>query len=62
MFAHSTQTLYSNNKIMFFSESMIYPVRPPLELCIAHAHQLQREMSSSSLGSCAFVNMDEIVG
>lgn len=43
-------------------ESMNYPVRPPIEYCLAHAHQLLREMSKNALGSCAFVNMDEIIG
>ncbi|CAG9799185.1 unnamed protein product [Chironomus riparius] len=43
-------------------ESMNYPTRPPLELCLAHTRQLMTEMSDNSLGSCAFVNMDEIIG
>lgn len=41
---------------------MNYPTRPPLELCLAHTRQLMTEMSNNSLGSCAFVNMDEIIG
>lgn len=43
-------------------ESMNYPVRPPLEKCLAHVRQLISEMSKNSLGSCAFINMDEIIG
>lgn len=43
-------------------ESMNYSTRPPLEFCLAHTRQLMTEMSNNSLGSCAFVNMDEIIG
>uniref|UniRef100_A0A182UKC1 Ran-binding protein n=2 Tax=gambiae species complex TaxID=44542 RepID=A0A182UKC1_9DIPT len=42
-------------------ESMNYSWRPPLEVCIAHACELLRLMSSSSLGACAFVSVDDIL-
>uniref|UniRef100_A0A182QSV9 Ran-binding protein 9 n=1 Tax=Anopheles farauti TaxID=69004 RepID=A0A182QSV9_9DIPT len=42
-------------------ESMNYSWRPPLEVCIAHAGELLRLMSSSSLGACAFVSVDDIL-
>uniref|UniRef100_A0A2M3Z038 Putative ran-binding protein n=1 Tax=Anopheles braziliensis TaxID=58242 RepID=A0A2M3Z038_9DIPT len=42
-------------------ESMNYSWRPPLEVCIAHACELLRLMSSSSLGACAFVSVEDIL-
>ncbi|XP_058054146.1 ran-binding protein 9 [Anopheles bellator] len=42
-------------------ESMNYSWRPPLEVCIAHSSELLRLMSSSSLGACAFVSVDDIL-
>lgn len=40
---------------------MNYPSRPPIEKCLAHAHQLLREMSNSNVGSFAFVDINEIL-
>ncbi|XP_001659381.2 ran-binding protein 9 [Aedes aegypti] len=42
-------------------ESMTYSWRPPLEVCIAHACELLRLMSSSSLGACAFVSVEDVL-
>ncbi|XP_058126226.1 ran-binding protein 9 [Anopheles ziemanni] len=42
-------------------QSMNYSWRPPLEVCIAHACELLRLMSSSSLGACAFVSVEDIL-
>lgn len=42
-------------------ESMNFQTQPPMEVCITHAYELLRIMSTSSLGSCAFVNIDEIL-
>lgn len=42
-------------------ESMSYSWRPPLEVCIAHACELLRLMSSSSLGACAFVSVEDVL-
>ncbi|XP_055838656.1 ran-binding proteins 9/10 homolog isoform X2 [Episyrphus balteatus] len=41
-------------------ESMSYPWRPPLEVCVAHAGELLKVMANSSLGACAFVNIDDV--
>lgn len=41
-------------------ESMNYSWRPPLEICVAHAHELLRLMANSSLGTCAFVNIEDV--
>ncbi|KAL5290178.1 RANBP10 family protein [Megaselia abdita] len=41
-------------------ESMNYPWRPPLEVCVSHAYELLKLMSNSSLGACAFVNIEDI--
>lgn len=41
-------------------ESMNYPWRPPLEICIAHAYELLRLMANSSLGQSAFVSIEDI--
>lgn len=45
----------------FISESMSYSWRPPIEICLAHACQLLQLMSSSSLGSCAFATIEDIL-
>ncbi|CAO1318165.1 unnamed protein product [Diamesa hyperborea] len=42
-------------------ESMNYSIRPPIEFCLAHAYELLRQMSNSSLGSCAFVNCEDVI-
>ncbi|XP_058456696.1 ran-binding protein 9 [Malaya genurostris] len=42
-------------------ESLSYSWRPPLEVCIAHACELLRLMSSSSLGACAFVSVEDVL-
>ncbi|XP_055626238.1 ran-binding protein 9 [Toxorhynchites rutilus septentrionalis] len=42
-------------------ESMSYSWRPPLEVCIAHACELLRLMSGSSLGACAFVSVEDVL-
>ncbi|XP_055379361.1 ran-binding proteins 9/10 homolog [Condylostylus longicornis] len=41
-------------------ESMNYSWRPPLEICVAHAHELLRLMANNSLGACAFVNIEDV--
>ncbi|XP_067632319.1 ran-binding protein 9 isoform X2 [Eurosta solidaginis] len=41
-------------------ESMNYPRRPPLDVCVAHASELLKVMAHSSLGACAFVNIEDI--
>lgn len=50
---------------IFFSpnhlESMNYSWRPPLEICMAHSCELLHLMASSSIGSCAFANIDDII-
>ncbi|XP_066145816.1 ran-binding protein 9 isoform X1 [Euwallacea fornicatus] len=43
--------LESNNK----------PRKPPLEVAMAHAHELSRLMSHHGLGSCAFAAVSEII-
>lgn len=43
------------------SESINHPWRPPLEVCAAHTHELLKLMANSSIGSCAFVNVDDIL-
>ncbi|KAL1513267.1 hypothetical protein ABEB36_002696 [Hypothenemus hampei] len=43
--------LESNNK----------PRKPPLEVVMAHAHELSRLMSHNGLGSCAFASVAEII-
>lgn len=43
------------------SESMNYSWRPPLEISIAHAHELLTLMSSSNLGACAFVTVESML-
>lgn len=40
---------------------MNYAWRPPLEVCVAHACELLHLMANSSIGSCAFVNIDDIL-
>lgn len=42
-------------------ESMSYSWRPPLEICLAHACQLLQLMANSSLGSCAFATIEDIL-
>jgi hypothetical protein len=42
-------------------ESMNFQTQPPMETCVKHAYELLRIMSTSSLGSCAFVNIDEVL-
>lgn len=40
---------------------MNYSWRPPLEISIAHACELLRLMACSSLGSCAFASIEDIL-
>ncbi|KAJ6635769.1 Ran-binding protein 9 [Pseudolycoriella hygida] len=42
-------------------ESMSYSWRPPIEICLAHACQLLQLMASTSLGSCAFATIEDIL-
>ncbi|XP_063905361.1 ran-binding protein 9 isoform X3 [Zophobas morio] len=42
-------------------ESNKKPRKPPLEVAIAHAHELVKLMSTSGLGSCAFASLVEIL-
>lgn len=44
-----------------FLESLNYSWRPPMELCIAHACELLRLMACSSLGTCAFASIEDIL-
>uniref|UniRef100_A0A0A1X548 Ran-binding proteins 9/10 homolog n=1 Tax=Zeugodacus cucurbitae TaxID=28588 RepID=A0A0A1X548_ZEUCU len=41
-------------------ESMNYPRRPPLDVCVAHAAELLKVMARESLGACAFVNIEDV--
>ncbi|XP_017465202.1 PREDICTED: ran-binding protein 9 [Rhagoletis zephyria] len=41
-------------------ESMSYPRRPPLDVCVAHASELLKVMAQASLGACAFVNIEDV--
>lgn len=40
---------------------MNYSWRPPLEISIAHAHELLNLMSASNLGACAFVTVESML-
>lgn len=42
-------------------ESMNYSFRPPLEVCVAHACELLNLMAKSTIGSCAFASIDDIL-
>jgi hypothetical protein len=42
-------------------ESNKKPRKPPLEVAIAHAHELVKLMSTSGLGSCAFASLIDIL-
>lgn len=44
-----------------FLESMNYSWRPPLEISIAHAHELLTLMSAQNLGACAFVTVENML-
>uniref|UniRef100_W8B2G5 Ran-binding proteins 9/10 n=1 Tax=Ceratitis capitata TaxID=7213 RepID=W8B2G5_CERCA len=41
-------------------ESMNYPRRPPLDMCVAHASELLKVMAHASIGACAFVNIEDV--
>ncbi|KAF2895915.1 hypothetical protein ILUMI_10251 [Ignelater luminosus] len=42
-------------------ESQNKPRKPPLEVAMAHAHELVRLMSNSGLGSCAFASVSDLM-
>lgn len=52
---------HAKHLLLHISESMSYSWRPPIEICLAHACQLLQLMASSSLGSCAFATIEDIL-
>ncbi|XP_050521165.1 ran-binding protein 9 isoform X1 [Daktulosphaira vitifoliae] len=42
-------------------ESSNLPRRPPLEMTVGHAYELVKLMAASSMGACAFTNIDELL-